>query len=69
LLKKVDNNRPHFVKTIADEINSINGYALPVSAFTGYEDGTMPNGSAAYEKRAREVVPLFNDQSLWGIIN
>ncbi len=47
----VDANRPHFVKTIADEVNAINGYSLPVSAFTGYEDGTMPAGTAAYEKR------------------
>ena len=59
--KKVDNTRPHFVKTIADEVNAINGYALPVSAFTGYEDGTMPNGSAAYEKRGTaNFVPQWN---------
>jgi len=28
-----------------------NGDDLPVSVFTGYEDGTMPAGTAAYEKR------------------
>ena len=59
--KVVDENRPHFVKTIADEVNAINGYALPVSAFTGYEDGTMPNGAAAYEKRGTaNFVPVWN---------
>ncbi|MGM9899428.1 MAG: pyruvate:ferredoxin (flavodoxin) oxidoreductase [Bacilli bacterium] len=49
--KAVSADRPHFVKTIADEVNSINGYSLPVSAFNGYEDGTIPCGTAAYEKR------------------
>jgi len=49
--KAVDESRPHFVKTIADEVNAINGYKLPVSAFEQYADGTMPNGTAAYEKR------------------
>ena len=49
--KEVCSERPHFVKTIADPINAIKGYDLPVSAFNGYEDGTMPNGAAAHEKR------------------
>ncbi len=47
----VDETRPEFVKRIADPINAIKGDQLPVSAFLGYEDGTMDNGSAAYEKR------------------
>ncbi|MBN2604391.1 MAG: 4Fe-4S dicluster domain-containing protein, partial [Bacilli bacterium] len=34
-----------------DPVNAIKGYDLPVSAFTGYEDGTMENGGAAFEKR------------------
>ncbi|MBM7557254.1 pyruvate:ferredoxin (flavodoxin) oxidoreductase [Halanaerobacter jeridensis] len=46
-----DEDRPDFVKNIADPINAIEGYDLPVSAFEGYEDGTMVNGTAAYEKR------------------
>jgi pyruvate-ferredoxin/flavodoxin oxidoreductase len=49
--KPVENDVPHFVKTIANPVNAIRGYDLPVSAFTGYEDGTMDSGSAAYEKR------------------
>ncbi|WP_027339727.1 pyruvate:ferredoxin (flavodoxin) oxidoreductase [Halonatronum saccharophilum] len=47
----VDQSRPDFVKNIADPINAIEGYELPVSAFEGYEDGTMVNGTSAYEKR------------------
>lgn len=42
---------PEYVKRIANPVNAMKGYDLPVSAFDGYEDGTMDNGSAAYEKR------------------
>lgn len=42
---------PNFVRTIAHPVNTIKGDDLPVSAFNGYEDGTMENGSTAYEKR------------------
>ena len=60
----VDENRPHFVKTIADPVNKVKGYDLPVSAFNGYEDGTMPNGSAAYEKRGiANFVPMWNPEN------
>ena len=48
---KVDESRPYFVRTIADPVNAVKGYNLPVSAFNGYEDGTQPAGTAAYEKR------------------
>jgi pyruvate-ferredoxin/flavodoxin oxidoreductase len=46
-----DMSRPHFVREIADPVNAIKGYDLPVSAFEGYEDGSMDNGGTAYEKR------------------
>ena len=45
-----------FVKDIADVVNSQNGDSLPVSAFLPYMDGTMPNGTAAYEKRGVAVM-------------
>ena len=48
---KADEDRPDFVKNIADPVNAINGYDLPVSAFEGIEDGQIPNGTARYEKR------------------
>ncbi len=48
---EVDMTRPKFVREIADPVNAIKGYDLPVSAFTGYEDGTMDNGGTNYEKR------------------
>ncbi len=42
---------PEWVKHVADVINAQNGDDLPVSVFKGYEDGTMPMGSATFEKR------------------
>ena len=42
---------PKFVQGLANPVNAIKGYDLPVSAFDGYEDGTMDNGSTKYEKR------------------
>ncbi|MDR2867439.1 MAG: pyruvate:ferredoxin (flavodoxin) oxidoreductase [Acholeplasmatales bacterium] len=47
----IDLTRPDFVRKIADPFNSLNADNLPVSAFVGYEDGHMVNGSSAYEKR------------------
>ena len=53
---------PEFVKKIANPINEIKGNDLPVSAFNGYEDGTMINGTAAYEKRyTAAFVPVWNE--------
>ncbi len=42
---------PEWVKHVADVVNAQNGDDLPVSAFLNYEDGVMPGGSAAFEKR------------------
>lgn len=42
---------PSFVENICKPINSQQGYDLPVSAFVGHEDGTLPAGTSAYEKR------------------
>ena len=50
-----------FVKEIADLVNAQCGDTLPVSAFLNYQDGTMPNGTAAYEKRGVAVsVPVWD---------
>jgi len=42
---------PDWVKNVADVVNAQSGNDLPVSTFTNYEDGTIPAGTAAYEKR------------------
>ena len=55
---------PEFVKKIANPINAIKGYDLPVSTFLGFEDGTMTNGSTAYEKRyIANFVPVWNKEN------
>ncbi|MBQ9475940.1 MAG: pyruvate:ferredoxin (flavodoxin) oxidoreductase [Bacteroidales bacterium] len=52
-----------FVKDIADIVNAQCGDSLPVSAFLPYIDGTMPNGTAAYEKRGTAVnVPVWEPE-------
>ncbi len=43
---------PDFVKTIMIPMNRQKGDDLPVSAFSGREDGTYPTGTTKYEKRA-----------------
>ncbi len=43
------------VKEVMQPINAMNGYSLPVSAFTDVVDGTFPNGASAYEKRGVAV--------------
>jgi len=61
--KKVDASRPDFVKNIADPVNAIKGYDLPVSAFEQYPDGTMPAGTTKYEKRGTaNFVPTWNPE-------
>lgn len=42
---------PEWVKKIADPVNAQCGNDLPVSAFQEFPDGTIPAGTAAYEKR------------------
>ena len=44
-----------FVKNILIPVNRQLGDNLPVSTFVGAEDGTFPQGSAAYEKRGIAV--------------
>ncbi len=57
-------NRPDYVRKIADIVNAIEGDSLPVSAFLGYEDAHMENGSTAYEKRGvANYVPEWRSEN------
>lgn len=50
-----------YINHIQSKINSQQGNDLPVSAFADYVDGTVPLGSAAYEKRGVGIdVPRWN---------
>ncbi len=57
-------NIPDFIKNIMEPMVAQKGNDLPVSAFNGYEDGTFPAGTTAYEKRGIAVnVPHWNPVS------
>ncbi len=45
------NDDPAFINEVVRPINAQNGDLLKVSAFKGVEDGSWPQGTAAYEKR------------------
>jgi pyruvate-ferredoxin/flavodoxin oxidoreductase len=46
---------PEFIKNVLIPMNRQEGDKLPVSTFVGREDGTFPQGTAAYEKRGIAV--------------
>ena len=53
-----------YVNTVQNAINAQAGNTLPVSAFVKYADGTLPSGSAAYEKRGVAIdVPAWNAEN------
>lgn len=55
------NDAPDFIKNIVEPINAQRGNKLPVSAFTGMEDGTFMQGTSKYEKRTVAVnVPKWS---------
>jgi len=52
---------PEFIAKVMRPMVAQCGNDLPVSAFAGYEDGTFPAGTTAYEKRGvATVVPEWN---------
>ena len=52
---------PEFIAKVMRPMVAQCGNDLPVSAFVGYEDGTFPAGTTAYEKRGvATVVPEWN---------
>ena len=50
-LQPADADLPDVIRNILVPINAQKGDELPVSAFRGMEDGTMPLGTSQYEKR------------------
>ena len=62
--EKAANNDPAFINEVVRPINAQNGDLLPVSAFKGIEDGTWPQGTAAYEKRGvGAFVPVWTAEN------
>lgn len=55
-----DSSVKEFVEDILIPANKMEGDDIPVSTFTKWVDGTLPQGTAAYEKRATAVdVPAW----------
>ena len=55
------NDDPAFINEVVRPINAQDGDLLKVSAFKDIEDGTWPQGTAAYEKRGvAAFVPTWN---------
>ena len=50
-----ERNVPEFINDILIPMNRQEGDNLPVSSFSGREDGTFPQGTSAYEKRSIAV--------------
>jgi pyruvate-ferredoxin/flavodoxin oxidoreductase len=57
-------NTPGFIRDILEPVNNMNGDDIPVSVFADIADGTMPYGTAAYEKRGIAAkVPVWKDEN------
>ncbi|MBP1757178.1 MAG: nifJ, partial [Firmicutes bacterium] len=55
---------PAFIKDVVEVMNAQNGDRLPVSAFTGREDGTFPQGTSKYEKRMIATkIPIWQKEN------
>ena len=55
---------PELIRKVVRPVNAQNGYSLPVSAFTGREDGTWETGTTKYEKRGVAVnVPVWQPEN------
>ena len=55
---------PAFIRDVVEVMNAQEGDKLPVSAFSGREDGTFPQGTSKYEKRGIAV-----DIPIWSVDN
>lgn len=53
--EKKERDIPDFIKHVMEPMNAQEGDKLPVSAFSGREDGTFPVGTTMYEKRGIAV--------------
>ena len=64
---KIDTTKaddPEYIKNILRPVNAQEGDSLPVSTFVGREDGAIPSGASAYEKRGIAVhVPVWVDEN------
>ena len=63
-IKDGDSKLLDYVNTIQEPVNECKGNELPVSAFVDHADGTVPLGSAAFEKRGVAIdVPEWTPEN------
>jgi pyruvate-ferredoxin/flavodoxin oxidoreductase len=61
--EKINTGASRFIREILEPVNNMNGDSIPVSAFVEIADGTMPCGTAIYEKRGVAVkVPSWKPE-------
>lgn len=59
-----EDDAPEFIKKVVRPVNAQRGYDLPVSVFTGREDGTWDHGTTEYEKRGvAAFVPVWEAEN------
>ena len=51
-----ESGRPKFITSVVDPVNAQRGNKLPVSTFSGREDGTFESGTSRFEKRGVAVM-------------
>ncbi|MFV0537501.1 MAG: pyruvate:ferredoxin (flavodoxin) oxidoreductase [Dysgonomonas sp.] len=62
--KPQEDDAPEFIKNVVRPVNAQRGYDLPVSVFTGREDGTWDHGTTEYEKRGvAAFVPVWDAEN------
>ncbi|WP_294080362.1 pyruvate:ferredoxin (flavodoxin) oxidoreductase [Proteiniphilum sp. UBA5384] len=58
---ETSDDAPEFIRKVVRPVNAQRGYDLPVSVFSGREDGTWEMGTTTYEKRGvAAMVPVWN---------
>ncbi len=64
VVAETPDDAPEFIRKVVRTVNAQRGYSLPVSAFSGREDGTWEQGTTKYEKRGVAVnVPVWKPES------
>ena len=59
VVETTTDDAPAFIHQVVRPVNAQRGYDLPVSAFTGREDGTWEQGTTAFEKRGEAASGLL----------
>lgn len=63
-VEDIPDKAPEFIQKVVRPVNAQRGYDLPVSVFSGREDGTWDSGTTKYEKRGIAIfTPQWNPEN------